>query len=261
MSAEENTRLAQSAYEAFGRGDMEALAEMMADDIEWVNPGDPADDPNAGTFKGKEAVLGWFGGLASTLDFTTFEPREFIAQNDKLVSLVYAEATVRDTGRAVVNHEAHVWTFRDGKVARLQIYLDTAAVASAYRADYPARATGGSYVACASVLSPGEPVFGPERKGSPYATFRGGRPWRAAASAPSGARAAAPRARCSDWVGASSVFCTRAGRPRSPGPSSFTQRAGAQHPRAFVSRRRRRRSAARPARPRPRPPAARPRAA
>jgi uncharacterized protein len=135
VSADENTRLAQSAYEAFGRGDMEALAGMMADDIEWVNPGDPADDPNAGTFNGKEAVLGWFGGLASTLDFTTFEPREFIAQNDKLVSLVYAEATVRDTGRAVVNHEAHVWTFRDGKVARLQIYLDTAAVAAAYRAD------------------------------------------------------------------------------------------------------------------------------
>src|SRR2546421_11113648 len=73
------------------RGDMAALAEVMADDIEWVNPGDPADDPNAGTFKGKEAVLGWAGGLASTLDFPTFEPREFIAQNDKVVSTVYAE--------------------------------------------------------------------------------------------------------------------------------------------------------------------------
>src|SRR5213592_3481747 len=79
VSAEENTRLVQSAYEAFGQGDMAAFAEVMADDIEWVDPGDPDDDPNAGTFKGKEAVLGWFGGLASTLDYTTFEPREFIA--------------------------------------------------------------------------------------------------------------------------------------------------------------------------------------
>lgn len=135
MSAEENTRLAQSAYEAFGRGDMAALAEAMADDIEWVVPGDPDDNPNAGTFKGKEAVLGWFGGLASTLDFTTFEPREFIAQNDKVVSLVYAEATVRDTGHAVVNHEAHVWTFRDAQVAGFQIYFDTAAAAAAHRVE------------------------------------------------------------------------------------------------------------------------------
>ena len=133
MSAEENTRLVQSAYEAFGRGDMAALAEVMADDIEWVDPGDPDDDPNAGTFKGKEAVLDWFGGLASTIDFTTFEPREFIAQDDKVVSLVYAEATVPKTGRTLVNHEAHVWTFRDGKVARFQIYEDTAAVAAAHK--------------------------------------------------------------------------------------------------------------------------------
>ena len=135
MSAEENTRLVQSAYEAFGRGDMAALAEVMADDIEWVNPGDPDVDPNAGTFEGKEAVLGWFGGLASTLDFTTFDPREFIAQNDKVVSLVYSEATARDTGRAFVNHEAHVWTFRDGKVARFQNYQDTAAAVAAHRGE------------------------------------------------------------------------------------------------------------------------------
>ena len=55
-----SSALAQSAYEAFGRGDMAALAEVMADDIEWVNAGDPDDDPNAGTFKGqKKAVLGW----------------------------------------------------------------------------------------------------------------------------------------------------------------------------------------------------------
>ena len=52
MSAEENTHLAQSAYESFGRGDMPALAEVMADDIEWVIPGDPNDNPIAGTYRG-----------------------------------------------------------------------------------------------------------------------------------------------------------------------------------------------------------------
>ena len=135
VSADENTRTAQSGYEAFGQGDMAALAELMTDDIEWVSPGDPDHNPNAGTFNGKDAVLGWFGGLASTLDFTTFEPREFIAQNDKVVCLVYAEATVRDTGRAFVSHEAQVWTFRDGKLTRFQNYLDTAAADAAHRVE------------------------------------------------------------------------------------------------------------------------------
>jgi ketosteroid isomerase-like protein len=135
VSAEENTRLVKSAYEAFGRGDMPALAEVMTDDIEWVSPGDPDDDPNAGTFNGKEAVLGWFGGLASTLDHKAFEPREFIAQDDKVVSLVYTELVVRATGRSFANHEAHVWTFRDGKLARFQLYGDTAAAAAAFRVE------------------------------------------------------------------------------------------------------------------------------
>jgi ketosteroid isomerase-like protein len=114
---------------------MAALAELMADDIEWVIPGDPDDNPTAGTFKGKDAVLGWFGSLAASLDFTAFEPREFIAQNDKVVSLVYAEAIARETGRTVVNHEAHVWTFRDGKLARFQNYFDTAAAAAALQVE------------------------------------------------------------------------------------------------------------------------------
>jgi ketosteroid isomerase-like protein len=48
---------------------------------------------------------------------------------------VYAEATVRDTGRAFVNHEAQVWTVRDGKIARFQNYLDTAAADAAHRVE------------------------------------------------------------------------------------------------------------------------------
>jgi ketosteroid isomerase-like protein len=72
----------------------------------------------------EKELLGWFGGLASTLDYTTFEPREFIGKNDKVVALVYSEATVRGTGRAFVNLEARVWTIRDGKLARFQSYHD-----------------------------------------------------------------------------------------------------------------------------------------
>jgi ketosteroid isomerase-like protein len=74
----------------------------------------------------------WHVGRESGL--SGIEPREFIAQGDKVVSIVYAEATVRSTGRQVINEEAHVWTFKDGKVARIQLFQDTEAIASGYRA-------------------------------------------------------------------------------------------------------------------------------
>ena len=135
MSADENTRLAQSAYEAFGRGDMAALAQMMADDIEWVNPGDPAVDPNAGTFKGKDAVLGWFCGLASTVEFTTLSRESSSPRTTRWCLWCMPRQPLGTRAGLFVNHAAHVWTFRDGKVARLQIYLDTAATAAAHRVE------------------------------------------------------------------------------------------------------------------------------
>ena len=133
MSEQANIQTAQNGYAAFGRGDIPAILELLTDDIEWVDPG-PSDVPTAGTHRGKEAVLAWFGTLGENLDFQVFEPREFIAQGDKVVSIVYAEATVRSTGRQVIDEEAHVWTFKDGKVARIQLFQDTEAIASGYRA-------------------------------------------------------------------------------------------------------------------------------
>jgi ketosteroid isomerase-like protein len=132
MAEAENTQTAKDAYAAFGRGDIPAVIAVMADDIEWVFPGPTDVIPNAGTFRGREAVGAWFGTLNATVEFQVFEPREFIAQGDKLVALVYIENTVRSTGGKQAVHEAHLWTFRDGKVASFQVYTDTAAIAAAF---------------------------------------------------------------------------------------------------------------------------------
>jgi ketosteroid isomerase-like protein len=48
------------------------------------------------------------------------------------VALIHSEATVRSTGRKVVDDAAHLWTFRDGKVARFQVFQDTAALVAAF---------------------------------------------------------------------------------------------------------------------------------
>lgn len=133
MSEPENTQIAKDAYAAFGRGDMPAVMAVMADDIEWVFPGPEGVLPNTGTFRGKEAVGAWFGTLDANVEFQVFEPQEFIAQGDKLVALVRVENTVRSTGRTVAVDEAHLWSFRGGKVARFQVFTDTEAAAAAFR--------------------------------------------------------------------------------------------------------------------------------
>ena len=132
MSAEVNVQTAKDGYAAFGGGDLPGILALLTDDIEWVNPGPPDVIPGAGTHRGKDAVAAFFGTLAQSTDFQAFEPREFIAQGDHVVALIHSEATVRSTGRKVVDDAAHLWTFRDGKVARFQVFQDTAALVAAF---------------------------------------------------------------------------------------------------------------------------------
>ena len=89
--------------------------------------------------------------VSHRLDYTTFEPREFIAQNDKVVSLVYSEATVRDTGRAlsILRHTCGRSGMGSSPDSRAITTPQRRLLPTAWSS--PARGTGGSNMACASV--------------------------------------------------------------------------------------------------------------
>jgi ketosteroid isomerase-like protein len=128
---QETIQATQDAYAAFGRGDIGAVMQALADDIDWTYPG-TADVPYVGTRHGKQAVLEWFAILAQTVSFQRFEPYAFIAQGDAVVTLLHVEGTVRATGRSYSTEDAHVVTFKDGKIVRFRVYTDTAATAAAF---------------------------------------------------------------------------------------------------------------------------------
>jgi hypothetical protein len=132
MSAEENVSTARAGYAAFGRGDVAAILELVTDDVEWIEPGPPDVIPQAGTHRGKQEVAGFFATIGEQLDIHKFEPHEFIAQGDHVVVLISSEATLKRTGRRVIDRVAHVWTFRGDKLARFESFHDTAATVAAH---------------------------------------------------------------------------------------------------------------------------------
>lgn len=132
MFEQENVQRVQAAYAAFGRGDIPAFMTILSDDIEWVLPG-PSDVPLFGTFRGKAGVQEWLGTMGENVQFRAFEPREFIAQGDKVVVLLHGESTLTHANRDVVSDGVHVLTLRDGKLVRFVGNDDTAAIADAYR--------------------------------------------------------------------------------------------------------------------------------
>jgi uncharacterized protein len=140
MNEQQNVRLVQQAYEAFGRGDIQGVLGTLSEQVEWRTP-KPEGAPFGGDYRGRGEVARFFSEMQQSEEVTRFEPREFIAQGDKVVALGMYASTIRSTGRKAESEWVHVFTFRDGKVVKFQEYFDTAAAVSAYRKTMPAYAS------------------------------------------------------------------------------------------------------------------------
>lgn len=132
MSAEENKRTVQSIFEAFGRGDIPAVLEHVAEDATWKAPG-PSVVSYFGDRRGHAGATEFFVQLGTSVDFERFEPRAFVAEGDKVVALGSERGRVKETGKTFDNDWALVFTFDgSGKVTGFQCYEDTAAIAEAF---------------------------------------------------------------------------------------------------------------------------------
>lgn len=128
-----NLQKTRELYSYFGAGNIPALLAALDPDIVWVNPG-PSDFAYFGSHRGPEAVAkNIFGFIAENLDFQLFEPRSMLADGDKVVVLIHAEAVARKTGRRIVQDIAHAFTFREGRPVHFHDYQDTAQIAAALR--------------------------------------------------------------------------------------------------------------------------------
>ena len=133
MSEQDNLDVVRRGYEAFGHGDIETLLSLFDEQIEWVTPG-PAELATSGRRTGRQQVAEFFTVLSEMLEIQRFEPKQFIAQGDQVVVLGEDSACVRATGKVLEGEWAHVFTLRNGKVARFHEYLDTAELVAELRA-------------------------------------------------------------------------------------------------------------------------------
>jgi uncharacterized protein len=129
-----NLETVQQAYVAFGKGDLAGILATLDPEIVWENPG-PATVPYFGIHRGHAAVAAnIFGFLHENMQFSVFEPREFLAGADKVVALLRIESTVTRTGVQLKEDAVHVFTFKGGKVVRFQDFQNSYTLAKAFGA-------------------------------------------------------------------------------------------------------------------------------
>jgi uncharacterized protein len=130
--SEQNKAIVQQAYSNFKTGNIEGLLNLLTDNVTWELP-EIENVPFAGKRSGRAAVGEFFKIVAASQESLSFEPRELIAEGDKVVSLGRYEWRVKANGRKFASDFAHVFTIRNGKVVAFNEYTDTAAASLAYR--------------------------------------------------------------------------------------------------------------------------------
>ncbi len=128
MSEEANVQVVREAYAAFGRGDIEAILGSLSENVEWIAPGV---EPVAGTYRGRGEVARFFQKVNDISEFSSFEPREYVAQGDRVIALGSYRAKVKSTGRIYECDWAMSFSFAGGKISKFQEFTDTAAIVAA----------------------------------------------------------------------------------------------------------------------------------
>ena len=131
MNESANIETVQRLYADFGRGDIPALLAALDPAVDWINAG-PDTIPYAGTRHGLAQVREFFATLEASVEVQTFEPREFLAQGDRVVVLGGWTGRVKATGRGYASEWAMAWTVKNGRVTAFRSYEDTHAVAMAF---------------------------------------------------------------------------------------------------------------------------------
>jgi hypothetical protein len=121
--SEQNIEFLKGVYGAFARGDVPAVLDAFADDIEWY---EAEGLPYGGLYRGGEAVAqNVFGPISQDVDGFAVTPEEFVGSGDTVVAVVRYTGTGKATGKALDVSVVHVWDIRDGKAARFRQFIDT----------------------------------------------------------------------------------------------------------------------------------------
>src|ERR1700733_10277633 len=129
MSIEENVQTVKSFFAAMGSANKQALLALVAEDIEWIIPGE--DWPLAGTHRGRAQLAAVLQKASEEVEMTYPKPPEFVAQGDQVLVVGVATGKIKATNKPFKDDWVFDITVRDGKLTNIREYIDTQALARA----------------------------------------------------------------------------------------------------------------------------------
>jgi uncharacterized protein len=133
MSVEDNLKLVQGMYEAFGRGDLGTILDALTEDADWAADTSSMVAPWYGTRHGKDEITSFFQAFDATMELEEFTPLTSAANDDSVLTVVYCRGKARATGKPIEMNLHHYFKCRGDKVCYYRGTEDTAQTEAALR--------------------------------------------------------------------------------------------------------------------------------
>jgi ketosteroid isomerase-like protein len=123
--SQENLEAVRRGYEAFNRGDVDAVLEGVDPEVEWHVP--PV-LPDPATYHGREGVRKLMQTMQDAFDDFELAVEEVREAGDKVVVMAAVRGRGKESGAVVESPSfGWVWTIRHGKVVLVEVYPNRAA--------------------------------------------------------------------------------------------------------------------------------------
>jgi ketosteroid isomerase-like protein len=119
MSAE-NVELLRAMLDAYNEGGVEAMLPYIDPAFEVTVPPSLSVEPD--TYRGHKGMRHYFESFADVMDEVRFDADAFVDAGDRVVATTRLTARARETGLEVEQLVFQIWTVRDGRAVRAEVY-------------------------------------------------------------------------------------------------------------------------------------------
>ena len=133
MNIEKNVQVVKDFFAAIGSGDKQRVLALVGEDIEWIVPGEGW--PLAGTHRGHRGIEDVLQKASDEVETAYPKPPVYLAQGDRVLVVGVATGKIRATNKTFKDEWVFDVSVRDGKLTRIQEYIDTQALARASEMD------------------------------------------------------------------------------------------------------------------------------
>ena len=125
MAGNDTRAIVESFYQAYAAGDLDRVAALIHDDIEWIMYGPVQVFPFQGPRKGKAQVLDVLGAIGKDYALERYVPEIIIVEGERAAVVSEAAFMQRATKRTLSLRLANFLRFSDGRLIDFREFTDT----------------------------------------------------------------------------------------------------------------------------------------